>query len=96
MKTGLKEQTLKSIGTLVFLVVFFAAQAQLKGGHILCAMGLQLVTQTPANTFSVYIPGYFYTASSLRDANGDKSPVEPDFTMTITGAGISSVSEFKF
>jgi hypothetical protein len=96
MKTKFKqEHTIKSIVTFVFLFVFFAGQAQLKGGHILGAMGLQSGTQTPENTLSVYIPGYFYTASSLKDANGDKAIANPDLTMTITGAGISWVSDFK-
>ncbi|SHL40063.1 Uncharacterized conserved protein [Flavobacterium saccharophilum] len=96
MKTKFKQkQTIKSLFAILLFFVSFIGQAQLKGGHILGAMGLQSGTQTPANTLSVYIPGYFYTASSLRDPNGDKSPIEPDFTMTITGAGISWVSDFK-
>ncbi|WP_197276629.1 transporter [Flavobacterium sp. KJJ] len=96
MKTKLNQQrqTINSV-FLLFILVCFSANAQLKGGHILGAMGLQSGTQTPANTLSVYIPGYFYTASSLRDANGDKAIVNPDLTMTITGAGASYVSDFK-
>jgi hypothetical protein len=97
MKTKINKQraVIKAIITLLLLFFCFFSQAQLKGGHILGAMGLQSGTQTPANTLSVYIPGYFYTASSLRDANGDKSAVDPDFTMIITGAGVSWVSDFK-
>ncbi|MBF4464686.1 transporter [Flavobacterium sp. LC2016-12] len=96
MKTKFKQkQTIKSLFTLLLLFVSFIGQSQLKGGHILGAMGLQSGTQTPANTLSVYIPGYFYSASSLKDANGDKSVANPDLTMTITGAGISWVSDFK-
>lgn len=96
MKTKFKQkQTIKSLLTLLLLFVSFIGQAQLKGGHILGAMGLQSGTQTPANTLSVYVPGYFYTASSLKDANGDKAIVDPNITMTITGAGVSWVSDFK-
>jgi len=90
-----QRQVIKVIITAVFLFIFSAGQAQLKGGHILGAMGLQSGTQTPANTLSVYVPGYFYTASSLRDANGDKSFADPDFTMAITGVGVTWVSDFK-
>ncbi|RED25052.1 hypothetical protein BD847_1795 [Flavobacterium cutihirudinis] len=80
---------------LTFLLISFLGQAQLKGGHILGAMGLQSGTQTPANTLSVYIPGYIYSASSLKDANGDKAITNPDLTMFLTGAGANYVSDFK-
>lgn len=89
------QQTTKFMLALALLLICLSGNAQLKGGHILGAMGLQSGTQTPANTLSVYIPGYFYTASSLRDANGDKALANPDLTMTITGVGASYVSEFK-
>ncbi|SDZ28583.1 Uncharacterized conserved protein [Flavobacterium aquidurense] len=93
MKTKLKQR--QTITTLLLLFVSFIGQAQLKGGHILGAMGLQSGTQTPANTLSVYIPGYIYSASSLKDANGDKAITNPDLTMVITGAGVTWVSDFK-
>jgi len=88
-------QTTKILFTLALLLIYLCGSAQLKGGHILGAMGLQSGTQTPENTLSVYVPGYFYTASSLRDANGDKALANPDLTMSITGAGASYVSDFK-
>jgi hypothetical protein len=96
MKAIIKQrQNLKSIFLLFFFFVCFLVNAQLKGGHILGAMGLQSGTQTPANTLSVYVPGYLYDASSLRDANGDKSIANPDITMFLTGAGANYVSDFK-
>lgn len=97
MKTKINKQRqiIKSVFTLMILLTCFFGHAQLKGGHILGAMGLQSGTQTPENTLSVYIPGYFYSASSLRNANGDKSIANPDLTMSITGAGASYVSDFK-
>ena len=94
MKTIIN-QNLKSIFLLFFFFVCFLGNAQLKGGHILGAMGLQSGTQTPANTLSVYVPGYLYDACSLRDANGDKSIANPDITMFLTGAGANYVSDFK-
>ncbi|MCD0469552.1 transporter [Flavobacterium sp. JAS] len=90
-----QRQTTKTILVLMLLLIYLPVNAQLKGGHILGAMGLQSGTQTPENTLSVYVPGYFYTASSLRDANGDKALANPDLTMSITGAGASYVSDFK-
>ena len=69
--------------------------AQLKGGHILGSMGLQSGTQTPANTLSVYVPGYIYNASSLRNSDGNIAIANPDLTMFVTGAGVSWVSDFK-
>ncbi|MCP2026532.1 hypothetical protein L1276_001676 [Flavobacterium sp. HSC-32F16] len=96
MKTKLKQrQNIKSGLTLLLLFLCFYSNAQLKGGHILGAMGLQSGTQTPANTLSVYVPGYLYDASSLRDANGDKSIANPDITMFITGVGANYVSDLK-
>lgn len=96
MKTKLKQrQTIKSIFTLLFLFVCFLGNAQLKGGHILGAMGLQSGTQTPANTLSVYVPGYLYDAGSLRNAEGEESIANPDITMFITGVGANYVSDFK-
>ncbi len=80
--------------TAVLLLISFYSSAQLKGGHILGSMGLQSGTQAPENTLSVYIPGYIYSASSLRDSNGDKVG-NPDITMFITGLGASYVSDFK-
>jgi hypothetical protein len=94
-KFNIKRQTIKLVYSILLLFVCFSSQVQLKGGHILGAMGLQSGTQTPEKTLSVYVPGYFYTASSLRNANGDKSIANPDLTMTITGAGASYVSDFK-
>lgn len=84
----------KKIGIILLLVVF-QGHAQLKGGHILGAMGLQAGTQTPANTLSVYIPGYFYDACSLRDANGDEAIANPDIKMFVTGVGANYVTNFK-
>lgn len=97
MKTKFNKQRriMQSAFSIMLLLVCFFSNAQLKGGHILGAMGLQSGTQTPENTLSVYIPGYFYTASSLRNANGDKAIANPDLTMSITGAGASYVSDFK-
>nr|WP_198999624.1 transporter [Flavobacterium sp. ASV13] len=97
MKTTYNRQTqiIKYIFLSTFLLTYFFGHAQLKGGHILGSMGLQSGTQTPENTLSVYVPGYFYTASSLRNADGDKSIANPDINMTITGAGASYVSDFK-
>ncbi|WP_083692001.1 transporter [[Flexibacter] sp. ATCC 35103] len=97
MKTKFNKhrQTIFPTYTILLIMVCFYSHAQLKGGHILGAMGLQSGTQTPENTLSVYVPGYFYTASSLRNADGDKSIANPDIDMTITGAGASYVSKFK-
>lgn len=94
-KFNKQRQITQSAFTIILLLVCFFSNAQLKGGHILGAMGLQSGTQTPENTLSVYIPGYFYTASSLRNADGDKAIANPDLTMSITGAGASYVSDFK-
>ena len=94
-KFNTKRQTIKSFFTILLSFVCFLGHSQLKGGHILGAMGLQSGTQTPENTLSVYVPGYFYSASSLRNANGDKAIVNPDINMFITGVGASYVSDFK-
>lgn len=94
-KYNKQTQNIKVPFTMMLLLVCFFSQAQLKGGHILGAMGLQSGTQTPENTLSVYVPGYFYTASSLKNADGDKAIVNPDLTMSVTGAGASYVSDFK-
>lgn len=94
-KFNTKRQTIKSIFTILLFFVCLLGHSQLKGGHILGAMGLQSGTQTPENTLSVYVPGYFYSASSLRNANGDKAIVNPDINMFITGVGASYVSDFK-
>jgi len=96
MKTKFNQrQATKSILVLALLFIYLSGNAQLKGGHILGAMGLQSGTQTPENTLSVYVPGYFYSASSLRNADGDKSIANPDLNMFITGVGATYVSDFK-
>ena len=87
-------QTFRSIYAAMLLLISFYSNAQLKGGHILGAMGLQSGTQAPEKTLSVYIPGYIYSASSLRNADGDKMG-NPDLTMFITGAGANYVTDFK-
>ena len=84
----------QSFVTATLLLISFSSSAQLKGGHILGSMGLQSGTQAPENTLSVYVPGYIYSASSLRDSHGDKVG-NPDITMFITGVGASYVSDFK-
>jgi len=87
-------QTFRSIYAAMLLLISFCSNAQLKGGHILGAMGLQSGTQAPDKTLSVYIPGYIYSASSLRNADGDKMG-NPDLTMFITGVGANYVTDFK-
>lgn len=84
----------QSILVVLFALISFYGNAQLKGGHILGAMGLQSGTQAPENTLSVYVPVYIYTANCLRNGDGD-SIGNPDLTMFITGAGASYVSDFK-
>lgn len=88
------KKVFQSILAAMFLLISFYSNAQLKGGHILGAMGLQSGTQAPENTLSVYVPAYIYTANCLRNGDGDKIG-NPDLTMFITGAGASYVSDFK-
>lgn len=88
------KKTLQLIWAGMFMLISFYSNAQLKGGHILGAMGLQSGTQAPEKTLSVYIPGYIYTASSLRNSDGDKVG-NPDLTMFLTGVGANYVSDFK-
>jgi hypothetical protein len=88
-------QSMKTFVTMVFLLVSFFGNAQLKGGHILGSMGLQSGTQTPENTLTAYVPGYFYNASSLRNSDGDIAIANPDLSMFLTGAGLSWVSDLK-
>lgn len=96
MKTKFRQrQTIKPIITLLLLLAYFAGQAQLKGGHILGSAGLQAGTQAPENVLSVYVPGYFYEAGSLRNADGDKAIANPDINMFLTGVGANYVSDFK-
>lgn len=93
-KKNFSIQTFRSIYAAMLLLISFCSNAQLKGGHILGAMGLQSGTQAPDKTLSVYIPGYIYSASSLRNADGDKMG-NPDLTMFITGVGANYVTDFK-
>lgn len=86
---------IKSISTILLFLIAFFANAQLKGGHILGGVGLQSGTQAPENTLAVYVPGYFYSASTLRDSNGDIAVRNPDINAVVTGVGISWVSNFK-
>jgi hypothetical protein len=94
-KLNIKISSLKNILTALVLLVSFYSNAQLKGGHILGEMGLQSGTQSPANTLAVYVPGYWYAASTLRNSNGDVSVANPDVNMFVTGVGVSWVSDFK-
>ncbi|WJS95894.1 transporter [Flavobacterium johnsoniae] len=93
-KNNYSKKVLQSALLIMMLFVFFIGNAQLKGGHILGAMGLQSGTQAPENTLSVYVPAYIYTANCLRNADGDKIG-NPDLTMFITGVGANYVSDFK-
>ncbi|MFH6933979.1 transporter [Flavobacterium sp. FlaQc-30] len=86
---------IKSTLTLLLLFICFLGHSQLKGGHILGSSGLQSGTQAPANNLSLYVPGYFYEAGSLRNSDGDKSIANPDINMFITGVGANYVSDFK-
>jgi hypothetical protein len=95
IQSNTQKQTKKIITIVLFLFLSFLSNAQLKGGHILGGMGLQSGTQAPANTLSVYVPGYLYDAGSLRNADGDESIANPDITMFVTGAGAAYVSDFK-
>lgn len=97
MKTIFKKAELvfRSVVASLLLLISYQVNAQLKGGHILGSSGLQSGTQAPANNLSVYVPGYFYNACSLRDTNGDESIANPDITMFVTGVGANYVTDFK-
>lgn len=88
------QKTVSLVLTVTFTFISFYSHAQLKGGHILGAMGLQAGTQPPENTLSVYVPAYIYTANCLLNGEGDNVG-NPDLTMFLTGAGASYVSDFK-
>lgn len=96
MKTKINdsEKIAQSVLTIMLLLISFYSNAQLKGAHILGSMGLQSGTQAPENTLSIYIPGYIYSASSLRNSDGDKVG-DPNLTMFLTGVGANFVSDFK-
>lgn len=93
-KNSNSKKTSQLVLAVMFTLISFYSNAQLKGGHILGAMGLQSGTQAPENTLSVYVPAYIYTANCLRNADGDKIG-NPDLTMFITGVGANYVSDFK-
>ncbi|AWK03783.1 hypothetical protein HYN56_05900 [Flavobacterium crocinum] len=88
------KKALQVVLVVMFALISFHGNAQLKGGHILGAMGLQSGTQAPENTVSVYVPAYIYTANCLRNGDGDNIG-NPDLTMFITGVGANYVSDFK-
>ncbi|WP_343705169.1 transporter [Flavobacterium sp.] len=89
------KKALRLVWAGMFMLISFYSNAQLKGGHILGSSGLQSGTQAPANKLSLYVPGYIYSASSLRDSNGDKALANPDLNMFLTGVGANYVSDFK-
>lgn len=88
-------QIKKSALVFLLMIMCFSGYSQLKGGHILGSSGLQSGTQSPENMLTVYVPGYFYGAGSLRNADGDKSIANPDINMFLTGVGANYVSDFK-
>src|SRR5262245_61307987 len=88
-------QIKKSVVLSLMILMHLSGYAQLKGGHILGSSGLQSGTQAPENMLTVYVPGYFYEAGSLRNADGDKSIANPDINMFLTGVGANYVSDFK-
>ncbi|MHA3786864.1 SphA family protein [Flavobacterium hauense] len=71
-----------------------AATAQLKGGHLLGALGLKSGSQAPENTLTVLTPVYFYNAKSLRNSDGDEI-AKPDISMFIAAPGVNWVSDIK-
>lgn len=93
-KNTISGKTLRLFLMTMFAMISLYSNAQLKGGHILGAMGLQSGTQAPENTLSVYVPAYIYTANCLRNGDGDNMG-NPDLTMFITGVGANYVSDFK-
>ncbi len=68
--------------------------SQMKGDRLLGGIGLDAGSQAPAETFSLLVPVYFYDASSLKNASGNKI-AEPNFNMFLTGVGGSYVSKLK-
>jgi len=95
MKTNFTNRSvIKSIITLFLLIIYFTGNAQLKGDHILGGSGLQSGTQTPANTFTLLVPLYFYDANKLRNGDGDVV-ANPNFNMFFTALGANWVSDFK-
>ncbi|WP_289664268.1 SphA family protein [Flavobacterium panacagri] len=93
-KNTISGKTLRLFLMTMFAMISLYSNAQLKGGHILGAMGLQSGTQAPENTLSVYVPAYIYTANCLRNGDGDNMG-NPDLIMFITGVGANYVSDFK-
>jgi hypothetical protein len=81
--------------SLLSIITVQKSFAQLKGDRLLGGVGLDAGTQAPAQTFTLAVPLYFYDASSLKNANGDKSGVSPNFNMFLTALGGTYVSNVK-
>ncbi|WCT09998.1 SphA family protein [Mucilaginibacter jinjuensis] len=88
------KSTLSIITCLLLCISAQKGFSQLKGDRLLGGIGLDAGSQAPAETFSLLVPLYFYDASSLKNANGNKI-AEPNFNMFITGVGGSYVSSLK-
>lgn len=94
MKFINQKQVVKLIFSLI-IISDYAGYAQLKGGHLLGAMGIQSGSQAPVQSLSLYLPRYLYNTSSLRNADGDKSTANPDLNMFLSGLVDSYVTDFK-
>ena len=69
--------------------------AQLKGDRLLGGVGLDAGTQAPAETFTLFVPLYFYDAGSLKGPQGNTLNNAPNLNMFLTGIGGTYVSGFK-
>lgn len=94
MKKSIALSSPLRLAALLVCLTPLLCNAQLKGGHLLGAMGLKSGSQAPENTVTVLTPVYLYDANSLRDSDGNET-AKPDFNMFLAAVGVNWVSNIK-
>jgi hypothetical protein len=90
---------MRRLRTLVTVVSMLAcavpASAQLNTQHIKGTTGLKAGSQPPPHLYVIAPLIYVYRAGTVRDAEGNKLPVDADLTSVAYGAGVVKVTTFK-
>src|SRR5262245_61661261 len=72
------------------------AQAQLNTQHVKGSFGVKGGSAPPPGAYAIAPLLYFYSTDDIRDANGDRVPLDANITASFIGFGVTVVTKKQF
>jgi hypothetical protein len=96
MRASLRSLIVTGCTLYVVLLGATPAQAQLNTQHVKGAVGLKSGSQPPPHVYVIAPLLYIYNTDTVKNANGDKVPIDATITSVAYAGGVSVVTSKKF